>query len=47
MQEDIEQGRQTEIDALNGAVSRLGKKHGLDTPVNEALTGMIRFMESR
>ncbi len=45
MQEDIEQGRQTEINALNGAVSRLGKKHGLDTPVNEALTEMIRFLE--
>ena len=45
MQEDIEQGRQTEIDALNGAVARLGRKHGIETPVNDALTGIIRFLE--
>jgi 2-dehydropantoate 2-reductase len=44
MQEDIEQGRRTEIDALNGAVARLGRKHGIETPVNETLTGMIRFL---
>ena len=47
MQEDIEQGRRTEIDALNGAVARLGRKHGIETPANDALTGMIRFLESR
>ena len=47
MQEDIEQGRRTEIDALNGAVARLGRKHGIETPANETLTGMIRFLESR
>jgi len=45
MQEDIEQGRPTEIEALNGAVWRLGSSHGIETPLNEALTWMIRFLE--
>ena len=46
MQEDIEQGRRTEIDALNGAVWRMGEKRGVPTPINETLTRMIRFLES-
>jgi 2-dehydropantoate 2-reductase len=45
MQEDVEQGRRTEIGALNGAVSRMGRRHGIETPVNDALTAMIRFLE--
>jgi 2-dehydropantoate 2-reductase len=45
MQEDIEQGRRTEIDALNGAVWRMGTESGVDTPVNELLTRMIHFLE--
>jgi 2-dehydropantoate 2-reductase len=44
MQEDIEQGRRTEIDALNGAICRIGTESRIDTPVNEVLTGMIRFL---
>ena len=46
MQEDMEQGRRTEIDALNGAVWRMGEERGVPTPVNETLTRMIRFLES-
>jgi len=45
MQEDIAEGRRTEIEALNGAVWRLGEKHGIATPVNEMLTRLIRFTE--
>lgn len=45
MQEDIEQQRRTEIDALNGAVWRIGRDHGIDTPVNEMLTRMIKFLK--
>ncbi|MBU1671637.1 MAG: ketopantoate reductase family protein [Actinobacteria bacterium] len=47
MQEDIEQGRRTEIDALNGAVWRMGSEAGIPTPANELLTRMIHFLESR
>lgn len=45
MQEDIEMGRKTEIESLNGRVWSLGRKHGIETPFNEALTRIIRFLE--
>ncbi|TDJ61046.1 MAG: hypothetical protein E2O42_03420 [Nitrospina sp.] len=40
-------GKQTEIDALNGAVVSLGKQHGVPTPANTTVTRIIQFMESR
>lgn len=46
MQEDIEQGRLTEIDALNGAIAKLGERHGIDTAANRLLAEMIRFLSS-
>ncbi len=45
MLQDVERGRKTEIDALNGAVARLGKTLGVDTPVNEALTAAVRGLK--
>ncbi len=45
MQEDIEHGRRTEIDALNGAIEAIGSRRGIDTPANETLTRMIRHLE--
>jgi 2-dehydropantoate 2-reductase len=45
MQEDIEQGRRTEIDSLNGAVWRTGRENGVATPTNEMLTRMIHFLD--
>jgi 2-dehydropantoate 2-reductase len=47
MLQDIERGRKTEIDYLNGAVVSLGKKVGIKTPVNETITGIIKSLESR
>ncbi len=46
MQQDIIKGKKTEIDYLNGAVVRLGKKYGVKCPVNEGLAMIIRGMES-
>lgn len=46
MQQDLQRGRTTEIDYLNGAVVVLGAKHGLACPVNDALAKMIKGMES-
>jgi 2-dehydropantoate 2-reductase len=43
MLQDIRQGRQTEIDFLNGAIVRLGQQHGIATPTNETLVELIRF----
>ena len=44
MLQDIRQGRETEIDYLNGAVVRLGKEHGIATPTNLTLVELIRFI---
>ncbi len=41
---DIRRGR-TEIDALNGAICRLGKRAGVPTPVNEIITELTKAKE--
>lgn len=46
MRADLLRGRRTEIDALNGALARLGERHGLPTPVNTLLTRLIRARSS-
>ena len=46
MQQDLLKGKHTEIDYLNGAVVKLGKKFGMQCPVNEALTMIIKEMEN-
>jgi len=45
MQQDLLKARRTEIDFLNGAVVRLGARFGIDCPVNQALTMIIKAME--
>jgi 2-dehydropantoate 2-reductase len=42
MLQDLERGRPTEIDAINGWVARRGAELGVPAPVNAALTHMIR-----
>ncbi len=42
---DIIQGKKTEIDALCGAVVKLGKLKGAETPVNETITNLIYSKE--
>ncbi|AMC93116.1 2-dehydropantoate 2-reductase [Erysipelothrix larvae] len=44
--QDIASGRRTEIDALNGAIVKLGEKHGVETPVCKAITLMIHSKEN-
>ncbi|MFX0078119.1 MAG: ketopantoate reductase family protein [Candidatus Hermodarchaeota archaeon] len=46
MLQDIERGRKTEIDFLNGKIVELGKKHNIPTPVNECIAHLVRFKES-
>jgi 2-dehydropantoate 2-reductase len=45
MLQDVEAGRRTEIDAINGAVARLGAAHGVPTPINETVAGLVRALE--
>jgi 2-dehydropantoate 2-reductase len=47
MYQDIAKGKRTEIGFINGKIVELGRKHGIRTPVNETLVGLIRFMEAR
>lgn len=46
MLQDIRKGRRTEIDALNGAIVRLGKEYGVSTPYNEMVTLMLKTQEN-
>jgi 2-dehydropantoate 2-reductase len=45
MRQDLMRGRPTEIDHMNGAVADLGRRAGIDCPVNASLAGIIRAME--
>lgn len=47
MLQDLERGRRTEIDAINGEVWRRGTRRGVATPVNETLTRLIHLAEER
>lgn len=47
MLQDIEKGRRTEIDSINGAVVRVGEKYGVDTPINKILTTLIKAREQK
>ncbi|HSP95786.1 MAG TPA: ketopantoate reductase family protein [Candidatus Dormibacteraeota bacterium] len=47
MLQDLERGRRTEIDAINGAVWQRGRARGVAAPVNAALTRLLRVVEAR
>lgn len=40
-------GRPMEVDARNGAVVRFGRRHGIPTPVNEVLVGLLTLADAR
>jgi 2-dehydropantoate 2-reductase len=44
MLQDVERGRTTEIDFLNGAVAARGRAGGVPAPVNAALAALIRSL---
>lgn len=47
MLQDLQQGRRTEIEALNGAICVYGRELGVPTPYNEAVCQLVRFLESQ
>ncbi len=47
MYDDWKAGRRTEIDYLNGFIVRKGRDLGIPTPVNEALTAMIKAITEK
>ncbi|HET9401305.1 MAG TPA: 2-dehydropantoate 2-reductase [Candidatus Acidoferrales bacterium] len=44
--QDLARKRQTEVDALNGVIVRRGRELGVSTPVNHALTALIKLIEA-
>ena len=45
--QDVARKKKTEIDALNGVIVRRGKELGVPTPVNFALTALVKLIESK
>jgi len=45
MLQDLTHQRKTEIDMINGAIVTQGRLYGMDTPVNETLTRLIKSKE--
>jgi 2-dehydropantoate 2-reductase len=45
--QDLNRGRPTEIDSLNGYVSRRGAELGVNVPVNHALFTLVKLAEQR
>jgi 2-dehydropantoate 2-reductase len=46
MLQDVEARRQTEIDFLNGGIGRFGREVGVPTPLNDAITQLIKALEA-
>ncbi len=45
MLQDVERGRRTEIDFINGFIARESQAYGMKAPVNSAITDIIRHLE--
>ena len=45
--QDVNRGKRTEIESLNGYVSRRGSELGVPTPVNHALYALVKLAEGR
>jgi 2-dehydropantoate 2-reductase len=47
MLQDLERGRLTEIDAINGSIVREGKRRGVKTPFNEIMVMLVKVQEEK
>jgi len=45
MLQDVEAHRTTEIDFLNGGIARFGRELGVPTPLNDAVTQLVKALE--
>ena len=46
MLQDVEARRATEVDWLNGGISRFGRELGVPTPLNDTITALIKGVEA-
>jgi 2-dehydropantoate 2-reductase len=47
MLRDLERGRRLEVESINGAVARLGKRHGIPTPINACIHACLKLEDRR
>jgi 2-dehydropantoate 2-reductase len=47
MLQDVEAGRQTEIDVVNGATVEAGKRDSAPTPFNDAMVSMVKSLQEK
>ena len=47
MLQDLEKGKRTEIESINGAVVRVGNKCNIATPFNGTLTTLVKGLEQQ
>ncbi|WP_158800880.1 ketopantoate reductase family protein [Acidisoma sp. L85] len=47
MVQDVEAGRLTEIDVINGAIVDAGTRHNIATPLNNSMVWMIKSLQER
>jgi 2-dehydropantoate 2-reductase len=45
MVQDLEAGRRTEVDYLNGAIVKMGREVGIDTPFHQSIVALIHARE--
>jgi 2-dehydropantoate 2-reductase len=45
MLQDLEQGRATEVDVVNGGVAERGRAHSIPTPFNDRVVELVHLME--
>jgi 2-dehydropantoate 2-reductase len=45
--QDMQRGKRSEIDHLNGFVARRGSELGIDTPANQALHALVKLIEAQ
>ena len=45
MLQDVERGKRTEIDFINGAIVRKGEEVGVDTPINRTMLNLVKGVE--
>ena len=47
MWEDLQRGRRTEVDLLNGEIVRLGAQLDVPTPINQRIVDLVKEAETR
>lgn len=47
MLQDLEKGKKTEVDMINGYICKLGREHKIATPVNDSIVEIVHGIETR